>query len=359
MSGQTIAIGVLSRRMRTRFWRPATCILFLLSACGAPSPEPTVQTMHSAVAKPVDVNQAKVARRQAELPPASQATGRIVFVKAGSIWMMDADGDNHEQLTVRSLDSADEFPKVSPDGSLLAYSSAKEGDNKIYLQSMEDMIPDPITQGPDRQPAFSPDGSKIAFMHGDPRTQQDLYIVDTKGETEARLLVEGDDDFPAQGGAPVWSADGSTIYYAADRREHQGIGIWSVNVLSGEPKRISHSSGKSDWVVDKTPALSPDGKTLIFASNRHANSRDHAGDFDVYTIDLASGALQRLTDDPGTVATPVYSQDGLRLYFASTRIRESEFEWEIYAMAAAGGKQRRLTRDKHPENYAPFVTISD
>jgi Tol biopolymer transport system component len=71
---------------------------------------------------------------------------------------------------------------------------------------------------------------------------------------------------------------------------------------------------------------------------------------------MDGSGLTRLSEDPGTVATPVYSSDGTRLYFASTRIRSAGYEWEIYVMAAGGGEQRRLTREARPENNAPSVT---
>ena len=70
---------------------------------------------------------------------------------------------------------------------------------------------------------------------------------------------------------------------------------------------------------------------------------------------MDGSGLNRLSDDPGTIADPVYSSDGSRLYFASTRIRTTGYEWEIFVMAAGGGEQKRLTREARPENSAPSV----
>lgn len=341
--------------MRNWICRPFPSLLLLFAACGAAPSAPIDQKIHTATA-PTDEDQAIISSRHADVPEATAASGRIVFLKAGSIWIMDPDGKNVEQLTVRSLDATDEAPCVSPDGSLLAYASAKEGQSKLYVQSMEDMIPNPITEGVDSQPAFSPDGKWIAFMRGDSRERMDLYTIGVGGETPPQLLLEGDDDHPEFVGAPIWTPDGKSIVFSADRRNHQGSVLWQLSLQSLALEPLTSPVENADWIVDKSPRFSPDGSTIVFASNRHANSRDHATDFDVYTIAAKGEALRRLTDDPGTVASPVYSQDGVRLYFASTRIRESGFEWEIYTMAAQGGKQRRLSRDAQPENYAPFVT---
>jgi Tol biopolymer transport system component len=297
-----------------------------------------------------------IVSRTAPIPPATNPAERIVFLRAGSVWMMGPDGEAPEQLTVRSLEAPDMGPRVSPDGKNLVYVSAKDGTQRLYLQSMEDMIPTPITEGTDSDPAWSPDGKQLAFMRGDERVSRDLYVMSAEEGAEPRLILKGNDDHPEIAGAPMWAADGKSILLSADRREHLGTSLWRVDLGGGDPIRLTPVRNAAPWTRDRWPDLSPDGKRIVFASNRHASSSDSADDFDVYSIGIDGSGLRRLSEDPGTIAHPVYSSDGTRLYFASTRIRTAGYEWEIFVMAAGGGEQRRLTREARPENNAPSVT---
>jgi Tol biopolymer transport system component len=68
--------------------------------------------------------------------------------------------------------------------------------------------------------------------------------------------------------------------------------------------------------------------------------------------------LTRLTDDPGTAREPAYSPDGQRLFFASTRDRRGAYQWEVYVMAAGGGRPRRLGREERPQNRAPQAGLA-
>ncbi|MCP4447356.1 MAG: hypothetical protein GY811_18710 [Myxococcales bacterium] len=296
-----------------------------------------------------------IVSRTAPVPESTLKDERLIFVKAGSVWMMGPDGADPEQLTVRSLDAADEAPAVSPNGQHLIYSSPKEGPLNLYIQSIDDMIPSSLGEG--RDAAWSPDGRQIAFMRGDEGVGLDLYTLDLDGESDPKLILKGDDDHPEISGKPAWNADGSAIFLSADRRLHQGSTLWKVDVATSSLSRLSPASTDASWTSDSSPALSPDGKTLAFTSNRHGSSSDDAADFDVYSIQTDGSKLIRLTDDSGTVATPAYSRDGSRLYFASTRTRTADYEWEIFVMAATGGEQKRLTREARPENSAPSLAI--
>lgn len=329
--------------------------LLALGGCGNTSTPPPVKGAQTITPKTPDPWNAIVAPRNADLPPATTATGQVVFLRAGSVWRMGPDGSDLEQLTVRGLDAGDESPRLSPDGSMLTYTGSKDGLSQIYMQSMEDLIPSPITAGNDSEAAWSPDGTMLAFMRGDTRVNRDLYIVDIAQESEPTLILVGDDDRPQAAGAPVWSLDGKSIFLSADRREHQGTRLWQVNIATHTLEPVTQAPKDSPWSIDREISMSPDGETIVFASNRHTASSDDSEDFDIYTMKLDGSGLTRLTNDPGTIATPVYSNDGSRIYFASTSLRDSGFEWEIFVMAASGGKQRRLSRDEHPENSAPFV----
>ncbi len=337
--------------------RPWVTAVLLLASCGAPGPVAQTSTgVATDLPESPGAREPKVVAREAPVPPASDPHEVLVFVREGSVWMMKSDGTDAVQLTVRSHDAADESPALSPDGTRIAYSSPADGSYRIYVMSLEELVPTPLTsgdEGGDNNPCWSPDGKQIAFTRGDPRDKRDLYVVAADGKSPPVLLLEGNDDEPDYGGTPAWSPDGKTIVIAADRREARGTRLWAVDVATRAVHPITPVRQSGWFVSDEDPAWSPDGKTIAFASNRHAQSGDQQRDLDIYSIHPDGSGLTRLTDDPGAAADPAYSPDGKRLYFASNRLAKQGYEREIYVMAAGGGKQRRLTRDERPQNSAP------
>ena len=158
-------------------------------------------------------------------------------------------------MTVRSLDAADQAPEISPDGQHLIYSSPKEGPLNLYIQNLEDMIPDSLGEG--RDAAWSPDGGSIAFMRGDERVGLDLYVLTLDGESEPKLLLKGDDDRPELSGHPTWSADGTAIYVSADRRQHQGSTLWRVDIATQTLSRLTPATTDAAWTSDHSPTRFP------------------------------------------------------------------------------------------------------
>ena len=84
---------------------------------------------------------------------------------------------------------------------------------------------------------------------------------------------------------------------------------------------------------DSDPAYSPDGKTIVFMSDRD-------GDIEIYRVDVDGPHLQRLTHAPGRDAHPAFSRDGKKIAFQSPR---EGGQPQIYVMNADGSDQKRLT----------------
>ncbi len=311
-------------------------------------------------APPPDEARASIATRDRPIPKWTNPKERIVFVRAGSIWIMKPDATDATQLTVHTHAEADGSPSLSPTGDALVYVTVKKGQHKIFLMNLSEMIPTALTDGGDDgddEPTWSPDGKRIAFMRGDPRDKKDLYITGRKGGTPM-MLLSGKDDEPRYAGTPSWSPDGKTIALSSDRRLGKGATLWLVDVRTGRLKQLTRPRPGASYIRDLYPSWSPDGTRLAFASNRHASSSDRADDYDLYSIAADGSGLVRLTDDPGVAVDPCYSPDGKRLYFSSNRGRAKSYEMELYVMPAVGGKQRRVTRDERPQNSAASVSIT-
>jgi TolB protein len=106
--------------------------------------------------------------------------------------------------------------------------------------------------------------------------------------------------------SPAWSPDGKSLAYVSF--EQKSAEIWVQNVETSERRRVSARLG-----INGAPAWSPDGRTMALTLSR----KD--GDVDVYTLDLASQMLTRMTFDPGIDTEPTWSMDGKKLYFMSDR----------------------------------------
>ncbi len=293
------------------------------------------------------------------IPAPTDDAERVVFVREGSLWSMRPDGTEVNEITVRAGKAPDREPAFGPSGTI-AFASARDAASKVYLATLEEGIVGALTDGADggdREPAWSPDGAQVAFVRGDPSVRLDLFVVGAEGGAPT-LVMAGDDEHPGQVGAPAWSPDGRTIAFSADRRAGQGTLLWLVDADGSNLRRLTGPRQNAWFIRDARPAWSPDGKRIAFASNRHVASGDNAGDLDIYTVDADGTNLRRLTDDPGVADDPVYSPDGKRLFFASTRERENPYEVEIYVMPATGGDERRMTRDERPQNSAPTTGVA-
>jgi len=152
-------------------------------------------------------------------------------------------------------------PQYSPDGTRIAFSSARAGNIDVWVCDADGANPMQVTSiGGAGSPRWSPDGSRIAFdstAGGSP----DIYIVGAGGDVPRRVTNSEHEDV-----VPAWSPDGRWIYFSSDRGGNSQI--W----------RISATEEDSSPAVAVTkdggfyPAVSPDGDFLYFARERAKES---------------------------------------------------------------------------------------
>jgi Tol biopolymer transport system component len=282
----------------------------------------------------------------------------VVFVSDGSILAARADGGERRVLaspTRRGEQLA--FPVWSPDGSTLAHVSAVargrdagDGPDAAQLMVFDGVASRPLTalrdEVFDSSPAWSPDGSLLAFARTTEAGDGFRSMIVTRslatGVERTVVAVESDARFRSVG-EPAWSPDGSTIAYTQwglDSEFNFRPLIRVVASAGGEPRTLIRDA--------LSPAWSPDGSRLAFASVRDRNGRRCGSDDcwyagELYTARADGSGARRLTDNEGHDARPTWSPDGSRLLFTSDRNLPERDSSEVYSIASDGSCLTWLT----------------
>jgi len=131
-----------------------------------------------------------------------------------------------------------------------------------------------------------------------------------------------------------YKADGEGLIH--DRRPQ----IFVVAAEGGEPRQITEGDFPSAW-----PAWSPDGTTIIFASERHETRDDDWAD-DIYAVGADGRDLRCLTDTAGPMWSPTFAPDGQSLVYVGTGFPTGDGRnFRLFSVSMDGGKPTCLTAD--------------
>ena len=303
--------------------------------------------------------------------------GRIAFTYLGDIWTADENGQNVRRLTVHP--ARDVYPRFSPDGRWIAFSSDRNGNLDVYIipseggvakqltfHSADDTVlgwtPDsravlfssqrgeffmpnlytvsieggmPRRAGPDMgvYGCYSPDGRKLAlnrkaqaywrkYYRG--AYQSDITVMDLTTKRFTELT-----DFEGMDSWPMWGRDGY-IYFVSDRDEGGVTNIWRVPERGGRAERVTaFRSGDVRW-----PAMSADGRVIVF---------EH--DFQIWKLDVATRKV-----------TPIRLDIAAETQENLVEVRDFNSEVDDYDLAPSG---RRIAFSIHGEIFTAPVEEGD
>jgi len=203
-------------------------------------------------------------------PDVSPDGTRIAFAsaRAGSldVYVMDADGSNTRRLT--TADGNQSQPSWSPDGARIAYQSDQDGDH-IYVMRSDGKGARRVTNdpAPEIEPAWSPDGGWIAYSRRVPGTEiRELWVVHPDGSGRRRLTAHGEAAY-----GPAWAPDGKTVAFAS-KQETGRFEVFAIGLDGTRLRRLTFSTEDAF-----EPAWSPDGKTIAFSRGGSIVSVDASG----------------------------------------------------------------------------------
>jgi len=257
------------------------------------------------------------------------AESQIYFVSSRTghkeIWVMDYDGANQRQIT--HLNSISLSPRISPDGSRLAFSSITKSGWEILMYSMDlnRLVTFPKFGGTNLSPAWSSDGTKLAFSSsrsGDP----EIYTTDQSGGNLKRIT-----SFKGPDLSPVWNRKtNAQIAWVSGR-----TGLPQIYTMEADGTNLQRLTDQGYAV---SPAWSPNGQFLVFAWTRHYGP-GAPGASDIYLMDVASKQWVQLTHDGGRNDFPSWAPDGRHIVFQSSRSGGEQ----IWEMLADGSNPKQLT----------------
>jgi len=242
--------------------------------------------------------------------------GKVAFSYLGDIWIANENGSAAERLTDNA--ARDQFPRFSPDGQWVAFSSNREGNYDVFVVPSAGGEPRQLTfhSANDEVVGWTPDGKKIVFS----------------------------------------SARGNGVFPSVAT-------LWEVPVEGGIERPVN-----TDWGA--SASYSPDGAKLAFTRHPSVWSRKHyRGSYaaDLWVEELATQKFTKLGNDAykGNMLWPMYGHDG-NIYFVSNELPNEpvkpgspevmKSENNIWKISDKGGKPVKVTN--HTDGNLFFPSIS-
>jgi Tol biopolymer transport system component len=263
-------------------------------------------------------------------------TGRIAFVRGRFIYVMNADGSGVAQLTHNT--PADDQPAWSPNGSKVALVRELQASDEIFVTNANSTGVTRLTTNAniERSPVWSPDGSKIAFVSDRAGLHDEIFVMNANGSNVTQLTKNlffqgcGRLSRPAEE-SPTWSPDGTKIAFL----HRVSCFLTNIDIMNANGTGVTALANARGA---QTIAWGKGGK---IAFDARVWPGDTTSDAEIGVVTVSSGSVTRLTNNSAQDLHPTWSPDGTKLAFQSDR----DGDFEIYAMSATGTGVTKLTRN--------------
>ena len=252
-----------------------------------------------------------------------------------ALWIMNADGSENRFLAKGAS------PVWSPDGTRIAYlaEGAPQG-AQIFVRWMNAEGASSQVTRVEYAPAdvaWSPDGKWIGFAMFGPKPN--VWAI----------------DMPAPPAGATWTPAPrfvSSLHYRADRRgflEPGYVHVYVVPADGGTPRQLTKGEWNAGSRFDGQPgsvgwSWTPDGKTIVFDGLMDAAADLNYRDSDINAVDVATGALKKLTTQKGSWSRPVVSPDGQWIALAGHAFTPQTYKTsELFIMRPDGSQLKKIS----------------
>jgi TolB protein len=232
----------------------------------------------------------------------------------------DWDGHHERCFTQGGLNL---LPAWSPDGSKIAFTSYRAGNPDIFVYDLgTKAITGLVKKGAlATGAAFSANGARVAYSLSEGESSH-LWVINADGSGDTRLTSGYGIDT-----SPAWSPDGARLAFVSNRAGSPQLYTMAASA-GAEPTRITFQG-----TYNQTPDWSPRGDLLAFTG------RDERAVFDLFTFAFDGNKVTRLTQGAGSNLEPTFSPNGRLIGFTSTRGGGSD----LYVMGLDGSNVHQLT----------------
>ena len=231
--------------------------------------------------------------------------------KNHDLWVMEArDGKN--RIRVTDLPKNEMEPAWSPDGSQIAFGSNRDGKSDVFIIDVDWDELGRVISSPHKH------GWRVAAtMNNNVRN-----LTNDPGNTDE---------------SPTWSGNGETIAYVSRRDGNREIYLMRSDG-SGQRNLTNHPA------EDREPAFSHDGTMIAFRSNRD-------GSENIFMMNPDGSGVERITDHPGSESQPTWSRSAKKIAFSTNR----DGNGEVYTIDIETKKERNITDNPRWGESSPML----
>ncbi|HET7102647.1 MAG TPA: CehA/McbA family metallohydrolase [Terracidiphilus sp.] len=264
----------------------------------------------------------------------------LVYSMAGSLWLQPVDSGEAEQLTAGP--GYDYQPDYSPGGRWVVYVKYQNAALELWALDMETKVSHQLTHGGavNVEPRFSPDGRRLIFVSTSYHGHFHIFAADFNagelarverltGETHSTLPRFYYSEFDHEIN-PAWSPDGKELIFVSNRGHIYGTGgFWRMRAEPGAEEREIHYE-ETSWKA--RPDFSPDGKRIVYAS--YLGGQWHQ----LWLMPSQGGDPFPISYGDYDNTSPRWSPDGRRIAFISNRGGNTS----LWVQDVTGGAQHQV-----------------
>jgi dipeptidyl aminopeptidase/acylaminoacyl peptidase len=269
-------------------------------------------------------------------PAVSPDWHQVAYVSKKQIWTVPLEGGRPVQLT-KAEGKYSEL-SWSPDSTRLAFILERNDQDDIGVVAATGGPVTMIAATPHDEDSaiWSPNSDRLAFIRRpDDWKGYEIWVSAPDGTAQRSIVREmydkGVEEFKFEGNAS-WSPDGKRLVYLSNRTGYNHV--WTISADGGEPSELTKGA-----FVDYDPQWAPDGQRILFISSRGGGLEER----NVWVVDASGGEPVRVSRD-GLCASPRWSRDGQRIAYLRSSAKEPP---EIVVQEPrAGGPVSRLTESR-------------